>query len=94
MFSGANPTLTQLKEPTLLGGVLFLPTFASYIRWAQEAYYLTEIAQYRNIFLNVEAGMAIYDYSFSDSTTCWLALAGAAVLFRALAFVALVKRER
>lgn len=94
MFSGANPTLTQLKDPNLLGGLLYVPTYVSYIRWAQEAYYLTEIEQYRAIFLNVQAGMDVYGYKFSDDLTCWLALAASAVIFRALAFVALVKKER
>lgn len=72
----------------------YIPTFVSFIRWGQEAYYLTEIAQYKNIYLNVEAGMEVYGYAFSDETTCWLVLGASAIIIRALAFIALVKKER
>lgn len=48
MFSGALPRFEQLQK--ILGGVLYYPTFISYIRWSQEAFYLHEIEQYRGIY--------------------------------------------
>lgn len=48
MFSGILPRFKQLKK--IVGGVLYYPTFTSYIRWSQEAFYLHEIEQYKDIY--------------------------------------------
>ena len=48
MFSGALPRFEQLQK--ILGGVLYYPTFISYIRWSQEAFYLHEIREYDGLY--------------------------------------------
>merc|ERR1711974_266386 len=58
MFSGADPTLPQLRDKELLGGVLYIPTFTSYIRWAQEAYYKLEISKYKGIY-DTQSGIKV-----------------------------------
>jgi len=38
--------------------------------------------------------MEVYGYKFSDQTACWAVLGVSAIVLRALAFIALVKKER
>lgn len=94
MFSGAGggATLKQLADPHLLGGVLIVPTYFSFVRWAQEAFYLLEIRQWAALY-DVSQGMSVLSYDWDDERTCWLALGAFLLAFRCIAFVALVKRE-
>jgi hypothetical protein len=48
MFGGAQPRLPDLQDKSLLGGVLYYPTFISYVRWAGELYYLNAMHRYKD----------------------------------------------
>eukprot|EP01119_Soliformovum_irregulare_P018968 TRINITY_DN5922_c0_g1_i1.p1 TRINITY_DN5922_c0_g1~~TRINITY_DN5922_c0_g1_i1.p1 ORF type:complete len:966 (-),score=184.84 TRINITY_DN5922_c0_g1_i1:909-3488(-) len=95
-FSGANPTLTQLKENALIPKVsdtslLFYPSYVSFIRWTQELYYLVEIEAigplgYQN--MNV-----VFGYFIGDWVACWVWCVVIALAFRTFAYTALVKQE-
>eukprot|EP00028_Trichosphaerium_sp_Am-I-7-wt_P002366 CAMPEP_0168520044 /NCGR_PEP_ID=MMETSP0405-20121227/7710_1 /TAXON_ID=498012 /ORGANISM="Trichosphaerium sp, Strain Am-I-7 wt" /LENGTH=273 /DNA_ID=CAMNT_0008540765 /DNA_START=309 /DNA_END=1128 /DNA_ORIENTATION=- len=67
-FSGANPTLKLLKENKLLPNILFYPSYASYLRWAQEMHYLIEA---KNIAGTEGPMELIYGYYPSDALDCW-----------------------
>ncbi|XP_065186637.1 uncharacterized protein LOC135817389 [Sycon ciliatum] len=87
MFSGALPRFEQLQK--ILGGVLMYPTYISYIRWSQEAFYLHEIAKYKDIYHNVEAGMEIYQYKFSHQSLDLGMIFVLGVIVRIIAYLAL-----
>ncbi len=70
--------------------VLQYPAHGSFLRWAQELYYLIEIKMYR---FGVQSMHAIYSYSLDDWVLCWLWMATLAILFRLIAYIALVRRE-
>mmetsp|Transcript_64104 Transcript_64104/g.139514 ORF Transcript_64104/g.139514 Transcript_64104/m.139514 type:complete len:163 (+) Transcript_64104:1-489(+) len=93
MFSGANPRFHQLKE--LLGGLLLYPTYLSFIRWAQEAFYVGEVRQYADIF-DVEGGLSYYSYSLDDLPLClgMLFLIGFVVRFLALLALIIFHRDK
>jgi hypothetical protein len=90
MFSGANPTLDQLRGG-VMGGALYYPTFASYIRWAQEAFYIAE--------MNVRDGpeldavLSLHSYARDNETQAWVVLCVHAIALRVLAYLACVLRE-
>ena len=71
-----------------------IPTYASFIRWAQEAFYLNEIKHYVGIFDDVQSGMDLFEYKFSDESLCiWMTfLIG--LIGRVLAYVALALKDR
>lgn len=92
MFSGANPTFSQLR--VILGGSLLWLTNISYIRWASEAWYLTEIQYYQATYDDIQTGMDIYEYRLSRLGTCLWTLFGIGVVVRILAFIALVALDR
>jgi ABC-type multidrug transport system ATPase subunit len=90
MFSGANPTLLQLRDNTLLGSLLYYPTFFSFLRFAQEQFYLIEA---RTLHVGELTLSTLYGFSYDDWTQCWSFLLMFAVCFRVLAFLALVMVE-
>lgn len=90
MFSGANPTLQQLKDNQLVPNALYYPSYASLFRWTQEAYYLTEISHYNT---TEQSYQTLYDYNQSDWWDCWVAVAFMAFVLRLATYVALVKKE-
>lgn len=92
MFCGANPTLSTLSDKSRLGGVLIVPSYVSFVRWAQEAFYVLEIRQYKHKYY-VDPEMDIYSYSFDDLATCFEALFAIALAARVVAYLVLVKRE-
>lgn len=47
MFSGANPTLSQLKGNKLVPDALLYPSYLSLFRWSQELFYLISIFPYQ-----------------------------------------------
>ncbi|PRP79390.1 abc transporter family protein [Planoprotostelium fungivorum] len=46
MFSGASPSLGQLRDNPLLGSLLYYPSFLSLFRWTNEIYYLFSVEYY------------------------------------------------
>ncbi len=86
----ASPTLDQLENNKIIPNVLQYPTHGSFLRWAQELYYLIEIKMYQ---YGVESMRAIYSYSPNDFVLCWLWMSTLGILFRLIAYIALVRRE-
>jgi len=89
MFS-ASPTLDQLENNKFIPNVLQYPAHGSFLRWAQELYYLIEIRMYP---YGVESMRSIYSYSPNDFVLCWVWMATLGILFRLVAYIALVRRE-
>jgi len=90
MFSGGQPTLNQLKTNALLGDALYIPSYFSYTRWANELIYLTEIKHYTSNYRSM--GM-LYGYYIDDETMCWCMIATFLFVFRILGYIALVVKE-
>jgi hypothetical protein len=90
-FSGGQPRLPELQ-----GTVLMYPTYLSFVRWSQELYYTTEIAQYQVSGASVDGALGLYGYSLRQhwNWRLWFYLAAHAIFFRLCAYVALVKREQ
>lgn len=89
MFSGANPTLQQLADNELLP-VLKFPPYVSLFRWANELFYIKTVAPYNP---NEYSLTDIYGYSLGDEVHCWMMLGWFAIIFRIVAYVALVYTE-
>jgi hypothetical protein len=100
MFCGGNPTLPTLFDKNKLGGVLGFPSYLSFTRWSQNAYYLLEIKHYKSEYY-VDPEMDLWGYSFSGSDSyypanlgqCLQVLAIMVLVARLAAYVALVKTE-
>ena len=92
MFSGAAPTLNQLKYNELLPYILWAISWVSLFRYTQELYYLIGIMPY-NPSPNT-ATLQYYGYTLNDSILCWLMIFGLGIIFRFFAYIALVIRER
>jgi ABC-type multidrug transport system ATPase subunit len=90
MFSGANPTLLQLRDNSLLGSLLYYPSFLSFLRFAQELFYLIEARAYHVGELSLST---LYGFASSDEGMCWAFLAMFVICFRVLGFLALVFEE-
>ena len=90
MFSGSNPTLHQLQENPLLGELLYYPSFGSFLRFSSEMFYLIEAKAYH---INAASMKFLYDYDMADWNRCVYYLVTFLVLFRVLAYLALVVRE-
>jgi ABC-type multidrug transport system ATPase subunit len=89
MYSGASPTLNQLENNKIMPNVLQYPAHVSFLRWAQELYYLIEIKMYQ---FGEQSMRAIYSYNLDDFILCWLWMATLAIFFRLVAYIALVRR--
>ena len=70
------------------------PSYVSFLRWAQEAFYLLEIRQYQDDYY-IEPEMDIYSYSLDDGviSCCINSVVGIMLAVRVLAFLALVLAE-
>lgn len=90
MFSGANPTLLQLRENSLLGNVLYYPSFLSFLRFSQELFYLIEARAHHIGELTMET---LYGFSNKDEQMCWAFLVMFVICFRVIGFLALVFEE-
>jgi len=90
MFSGGQPTLAQLKVNELLGSALYIPSYLSYTRWANELVYLIEIKQYTENFRSMEI---LYGYVISDEVFCWCMIFTFFFAFRIITYIALVVKE-
>jgi ABC-type multidrug transport system ATPase subunit len=90
MFSGANPTLLQLRENSLLGNLLYYPSFLSFLRFSQELFYLIEARAHHIGELTMDT---LYGFSSKDEEMCWAFLLMFVVCFRVIGFLALVFEE-
>jgi hypothetical protein len=91
-FSGANPTLKTLSDPARLWGVLVYPTYVSFMRWAQECFYLMELKQYQDeYYVLPEAGL--FSYTFGDVQLDWMMMLAMTIFVRVCAYTVLVTRE-
>eukprot|EP01006_Ploeotia_vitrea_P007286 TRINITY_DN1660_c0_g1_i1.p1 TRINITY_DN1660_c0_g1~~TRINITY_DN1660_c0_g1_i1.p1 ORF type:complete len:705 (+),score=75.15 TRINITY_DN1660_c0_g1_i1:130-2115(+) len=92
MFAGARPTLVEIKS--MWAPLQALP-YLSYIRYAQEAWYLVEIKPWSELqAVNVTTGMELFDYHFKDETLCFWITIAYGVGFRIVAYFALVFMHR
>ena len=92
MFSGASPTLSQLEFNELFPYVLYYCSYFSLFRWTQETYYLIGIIPYNPI---PDTGtLEYYSYDVDDFPYCWVAIVLLLIIFRFLAYIALVIREK
>jgi hypothetical protein len=87
MFSGGQPTLSQLKNNSLLGEALYYPTYISYTRWVNELVYITEIKQYGVPPVTMSI---LYGYDLSQEVICWCSMVSILVFFRTLGYSALL----
>ena len=92
MFSGAAPTLNQLKDNLLLPYVLWAVSWLSLFRYTQELYYLIGITPYQPS--PETATLVHYGYNLNDEILCWMMIFGLGIVFRFLAYIALVWKER
>ena len=92
MFSGAAPTLQQLKYNELLPFCLWAFSWVSPFRYTQELYYLIGILPYDPS--PDTATLLHYGYNLTDSILCWMMILAIGILFRTFAYFALVWRER
>lgn len=91
MFSGAAPTLTQLEQNLLFPYILYWCSYFSLFRWTQELYYIVAVKPY-----NPGPGgtLAYYGYEMSDEAMCWVFIIALLIVFRVLAYIALVIKEK
>jgi len=90
MFSGGQPTLSQLRSNGLLGYALYLPTYLSYTRWSNELVYITEVKHYTSNFRSMGT---LYSYYISDEVYCWCMICSFFCVFRIMGYIALVVKE-
>ena len=91
MFSGTTPMLSVLKE--ILGGLLYWPTYISFVRWSTEWFVINELQHYTQIY-DVQPGLALYSYSFDDFAPCIIGILLIGSVARILAFLALTLLNR
>jgi len=90
MFSGARPTLGELKAMPF--PLPYMP-YGSYLRWAQEAFYITEVKRYASVY-DVDTGLSILSYSADNYLLDMMMVLSLGVFFRIVAFVALQLMHR
>lgn len=82
--------MRQLEDNKLVPHLLKYPTYTSYIRWSQEIYYLIEIKEYTTSRTSMNM---IYEYQDSDLVSCWVWMFVISLIYRLVAYVALVKKQ-
>lgn len=93
MFSGANPTIQQLRNNHLIPNLLVYPSYFSFIRWSQELFYLIEMEVIDQPGAHSSMTL-LYGYKMSDFSECYLWSLVIGMFFRLLAYLVLVKREQ
>jgi len=92
MFGGSRPTLVEIKE---MFPLLRVMPYLSYIRWAQEAMYLTEIEKWNAVEgVDINPSLQLFDYHLDDYYLCMLVTAAFGVGFRILALIAMSVMNR
>jgi len=87
-FSGMNPRFQQLRK--IFNGILYYPSYLSFIRFAIEAFYINEITHYTDIYDNVQSGMDLYEYDISHYTMDMVYVISIGVVGRIIAYLALL----
>jgi len=90
MFSGPKPPLPQLK--TMPIPVPYVP-YISFLRWGQEAVYITEVNQYRNVY-NISTGLEVLGYSSDNYRMDLVMMLSLGIAFRIFAFIFMVILNR
>ena len=90
LFSGANPTLAQLKQNVLIPEALYYISFISFFRYSQELYYLIAVEHYNP----TQSSLDILGYAFYDEGMSWVGLVLIGIIFRSIAYIVLVFKER
>jgi len=85
MFSGARPTLPQMK--TMPFPMPYVP-YISYMRWAEEAIYITEIGRFQDVY-DVTTGLNLFGYSLENFTEDMTMILALGLAFRIIAYVLL-----
>jgi len=70
LFSGIQPTLTEMQD---FGYPMAAFPYISYLRYANEAFYLNEIKEW-SYYFDISTGLQAYGYSFDMWNTDWGAL--------------------
>ena len=92
MFGGARPTLVEIQQ---MFPLLHVMPYLSYIRWAQEAMYLTEMSEWHQIKgVDIEPSLKLFDYHLEDFTLCMIVVLVFGVGFRVVALVAMLALHR
>jgi hypothetical protein len=92
MFSGSNPTLPQFRN--LLGGVLIVPTYVSYLRWANEAFYVAEVEHYTNLYEHVDTSLVVFGYEMNSVGRNLGIIYGMGCAVRLIAYLILEFKDR
>lgn len=79
---------TTLWSPRVLTPFCCLP-----FPLCSKAYYKLEISKYKGIY-DTQSGIKVYGYDSTDMSTCWVVLLVNVIVFRAIAFLGLVRREK
>jgi len=90
MFAGARPTLPELNAMPF---PMFVLPYISFLRWACEGLYITEVRTYINIY-NITPGLEIWGYNINNFALDLLMLLTLGVALRIFAFLALVLLNR
>jgi len=86
MFSGARPTLNELNK--MWFPLPYMGNF-SFLRFAQEALYITEVEQYKSVY-NIEAGLKILGYDLDNFLLDISMIILHGIIFRVLSLLALI----
>ena len=92
MFGGARPTLVEIQE---MFPLLHVMPYLSYIRWAQEAMYLTEMREWNEIQgVNIQPSLKLFDYHLDDYALCMAIVVYFGVAFRLFALLGMLLMHR
>lgn len=85
MFSGVRPTLIELKK---MWPPFSLISYVSFFRWLTEAYYVSEIWQWRTLY-NISTGLKAMNYHVDSFAMCIGIVFATGLGFRILALLCL-----
>jgi ABC-type multidrug transport system ATPase subunit len=85
MFSGVRPTLLELKK---MWPPFSLISYVSFFRWLTEAYYISEIYQWRNLY-DISTGLKAFNYALDHFPLCIGLVLGMGLAFRIIALILL-----
>jgi ABC-type multidrug transport system ATPase subunit len=92
MFGGARPTLPEISQ---MFPLLQAMPMISYIRWGQEALYLTEIRQWGEIQgVNIQPSLDLFGYNLNDFDLCVILVVVFGIAFRVFALGAMLVLNR
>ena len=90
MFGGTYPTLSDLN--TLFPPLKWMPNI-SYLRWAQEAFYIVQVRGWADVY-NINRGLEIFSYHLDEYSLAMGLLLVFGVIFRLAAYLVMVLMNR